>query len=454
MKLVTPSLIINDSDGFKDDVLQRKQFGESLSYLVARSTDALVISLDGKWGEGKTTFVKMWQGLLKDSGIPSIYIDAFQSDYTDDAFISIASAITSYVDQHSNEPQNSYDFKEKAMKVGVRLLSWTTKIGIKAATLGAIKESDIETLSEIGNDIADETSQAIAELVNARLSAHNKETELIRSFRDSLSSLPPKLIDNESGRLVVIIDELDRCKPSFAVEVLEKIKHLFSVENVVFLLVMHKQQLEEAIKSVYGNNIDAHTYLQKFINVETSIPKRTNDQYNSDVVTYSKKLLELHEITTWGDDRNIIDSLTPLAHHFELSLRQLEKVFTNLAIIYSTSGEKHLRLVPVIVFIAVIKVINPDIFSKLLSRKISFSNLSEQLKLQGLNEEHDNDRHRRTLFRLMSWIRFSILTESEYQATDPKDPIKGFGNDLWNYSIERENIVPLFCQKLSMFFVN
>lgn len=450
MKLVTPSLTINDSDGFKDDLLQREQFGKSLSHLIARSTDALVISLDGKWGEGKTTFVKMWQGLLKESGIPSIYIDAFQSDYTDDAFISIASAITSYVDQHSIETQNSYDFKEKAMKVGVRLLSWTTKIGIKAATLGAIKESDIETLSDIGSDIADDASQAITELVNARLSAHNKETELIRSFRDSLSSLPTKLIDNKSGRLVVIIDELDRCKPSFAVEILEKIKHLFSVENVVFLLVMHKQQLEEAIRSVYGSNIDAHTYLQKFINIETAIPKRTNDKHDSDVVTYSKKLLKLHEFTTYGSERSIIDVLTSLAHHFDLSLRQLEKVFTNLAIIYSTLEESHLKIVPVIVFIAVIKVINPDLFNKLLFKKISFSNLSTQLGLNAYEQEKD----RRTLLNLISWIRFSILTESEYQAIGSEDPINEFGNSLWMYNIEREDIVPLFCQKLSMFSVN
>jgi predicted KAP-like P-loop ATPase len=260
MKLVTPSLVVDGSDGFRNDVLQRQQFGDALSNLVTRSTDELVISLDGKWGEGKTTFVKMWQGLLRENGIPSIYIDAFQNDYTEDAFISIASAITSYVDQHSIEDQKSSNLKEKARKVGVRLLSWTAKIGIKAATLGIIKESDIDALSEIGEDVAADTSETIADLVKERLSAHDKETELIRSFRDALSDMPATIMDNSSGRLVIIIDELDRCKPSFAVEVLEKIKHLFSVKNIVFILVMHKQQLEEAIRSVYGSNIDAHTY--------------------------------------------------------------------------------------------------------------------------------------------------------------------------------------------------
>lgn len=451
MKLVTPSLVVEDSDGFMNDVLQRQQFGDALSNLVTRSTDELVISLDGKWGEGKTTFVKMWQGLLKEKGIPSIYIDAFQNDYTEDAFISIASAITSYVDQHSAESQKSSAFKDKAKKVGVRLLSWTAKIGIKAATLGIIKESDIDTLSEIGDDVAADTSETIADLVKERLSAHSKETELIQSFRESLSDLPANLMDNSSGRLVIIIDELDRCKPSFAVEVLEKIKHLFSVKNVVFLLVMHKQQLEEAIRSVYGSNIDAHTYLQKFINVETSIPKRVTDRYSNDIELYIKKLLQLHEITTWGDGRNIVDCLIPLAQHFNLSLRQLEKVFTNLAIIYSTSGENHLRLVPIIVFIAVVKVVNPNVFGNLLLGRISFSTLCEQLGFRELNEEEEG---KRKLSWLMNWIRFSMLTESEYQGIDANDPIKRFGQSLWQYSVDRERLLPIFCQKLSMFTVN
>lgn len=451
MRLVTPSLVVEGSDGFSNDVLQRQPFGEALSNLAARSTDELVISLDGKWGEGKTTFVKMWQGLLKEKGIPSIYIDAFQNDYTEDAFISIASAITSYIDQHSAEPQKNSDFKDKAKKVGVRLLSWTAKVGIKAATLGIIKESDIDALSDIGEDVAADTSETVADLVKERLSSHDNEIELIRSFRESLSDVPAALKDNSSDRLVIIIDELDRCKPSFAVEVLEKIKHLFSVKNVVFLLVMHKQQLEEAIRCVYGNNIDAHTYLQKFINVETSIPKRVSERYNSDIGSYIKKLLQLHEITTWGDDRNIVDCLIPLAQHFNLSLRQLEKTFTNLAIIYSTSGENHLRLVPIIVFIAVVKVVNPSVFGELQLGNISFSSLCEQLGFRELDEQEETERK---LFWLMSWIRFSMLTDSEYKEIDVNDPIKGFGQSLWQYSVDRKILIPIFCQKLSMFIVN
>jgi energy-coupling factor transporter ATP-binding protein EcfA2 len=451
MKLVTPPLAAEDVDGFGKDILKRQEFGKALLNLVTRSTDELVISLDGKWGEGKTTFVKMWQGLLREEGIPSIYIDAFKNDYTEDAFISIASAITSYVDQHSAESEKSTEFKDKAKNVGVRLLTWTAKIGIQAATLGIIKQSEIDALSEIGNEVAADTSETISNLVKVRLSAHSKEAEVIQSFRESLSELPANLMGNSSGRLVIVIDELDRCRPSFALEILEKIKHLFSVKNVVFLLVMNKQQLEEAIKSVYGAKIDAHTYLQKFINVETSIPKRVTDRYSNDIKIYVKKLLELHEIKTWGDDRNIVDCLIPLAQHFNLSLRQLEKVFTNMAIIYSASAENRLRLVPIIVFIAVIKVVNPNLFGNLTLGKISFKTLRVQL---GFSELTDEEIQKHNLTWLLHWVRFSMLSESEYLSVDENDPIKQFERSLWSSGMDREQLLQMFCQKLSMFNVN
>ncbi|QMS77659.1 KAP family P-loop NTPase fold protein [Aeromonas veronii] len=450
MKFVTPSLVIEQGDGFKNDVLQRKYFGEALLNMVTRTTDDLVISIDGQWGEGKTTFVKMWQGLLKENGVPSIYIDAFQNDYTDDAFISIASSINTYVEQYAPETEAKAHFSDKAKKVGIRLLSWSAKIGIKAATLGAIKSSDIEALSEIGSDIASDTSESISALIQERLSSHTKESELIQSFKESLSEIPNAIKENRSGRLVIIIDELDRCRPSFAVEILEKIKHFFSVKNVVFVLVMHKSQLEEAIKSVYGENIDAHTYLHKFINIETSLPKRLNSYHGHDISAYINRLLQLHELELWGDEHNIHDCLKPLGQHFNLSLRQLEKVFTNLAIIYSTSEKNHLRLVPIITFVSTLKVVNPGLFKKVSQGSISYTELSSAIGLWNEDESIMDT----ALSWMMNWVRYTILSDQEYEAIDGTDKIKKLDQAYWQYNIERKRIIQIFCEKLCLFKIS
>ncbi len=452
MRIVVQPLIVNENDSFENDLFDRRPFGESLLNVVERSNGELVISLDGQWGEGKTTFVKMWQGLLNESDIPNIYVDAFTNDYVDDAFISIASAITSYVDNNSADKDKALEFKERAKDVGGKLLAWSAKLGVKAATLGVLKDSDIEELQDIKGDLANNTSAIVGEFIGERLSSHSKDIELVQQFRDLLSELPAVLSKEEKKPLVVIIDELDRCKPTYAVELIEKIKHLFAVGNVVFLLVMHKKQLEEAVKCIYGQNIDAHTYLQKFINIETSIPKRITGRHGNDLGRYSRKLLELHELETWGDDRNIIDCVEPLTTHYNLSLRQLERVFTNIAILYSSSSERHLRLVPIIVFISVIKVVNTSLFQSLLHRKATYEEVCSKVGLSDDMDPEDSE-YNRKLHWLMMWVKYSLISEHEFRALDEEDRLKGLGQNLWEYSVERENLIPIFIQQLSMFTV-
>ncbi len=256
--------------------------------IVTRSRDELVISIDGQWGEGKTTFVKMWRGLLGEHNIPSIYIDAFANNYSDDAFIVIASAITEFVEKNISKDncEKVAELKEKTKRVGIQLLSWSARVGIKAVTLGIIKDTDLKALGAMKDEIAKDVSGWVGELIEERLDAHSIEMDLFESFRDLLSSIPAKLEGSEGNPLVVILDELDRCKPTFAVDAVEKIKHLFSVQNVVFVLVMNRVQLEQSVKIVYGQELDALTYLQKFINLKTRIPKRLSGQYLSDASKY------------------------------------------------------------------------------------------------------------------------------------------------------------------------
>ena len=303
--------------------------------------------------------------------------------------------------------------------------------------------SGATSISKTASDLA-------GKFVEERISNHSKDVELIQSFRELLSELPSKLESEGEKPLVVVIDELDRCKPTFAVELIEKIKHLFSVRNVIFLLVMNKAQLEESIKSVYGQNIDAHTYLQKFINIEAKLPKRTGERYTNDLSKYINRLLQLHELNTWGDDGNIVDCTEPLANHFNLSLRQLEKVFTNLAVFYGASSENHLRLVPVVVFLAVVKVVDPSLFDELLHGRVSYSDVTNKLKIHNLDEENERNRN---LYWLMQWVRYSLLSEKEFSELSEEDEIRRFGQSLWKYNVSRERLIPIFAQQLSMFVV-
>jgi hypothetical protein len=452
MRIVTPPLDIQSDEGFARDILDRKPFATGLLNLVVRSSDELVISLDGKWGEGKTTFVRMWQGLLTENNIPNIYIDAFATDYVEDAFISIASSITKYASENIPKDKEEVleEFKGKAKKVGVQLLSWSAKVGIKAATLGAIKDSDIEELKDINKDLAKGTSDLIGSFVEEQLTSHAKDIEIIESFKTILSELPSKISEDESKPLVIIIDELDRCKPTYAVEIIEKVKHLFSVEKVVFVLVMHRVQLEEAVKNIYGQNIDAHTYLQKFINIETSIPKRIGNRHTNDLRKYSQKLMQTHEIETWGDKEHLKEGIDELACFYNLSLRQLERVYTLVAVYYASSAENELRLTPLITFLSVIKVIKPALFKRLLIADVTYQ---EVLDITGLVDESLVKDNPKTINFIMSWVKYSLISTDELAALDENDLLKGFSQSLWRYNLERDRLMPIFSQKIGMFTV-
>ncbi|UHQ54393.1 KAP family P-loop NTPase fold protein [Microbulbifer sp. YPW16] len=453
MHIVTPPIVVEDSEAFEKDALGRKDFGEALLNLVTRSSDELVISLDGRWGEGKTTFSRMWQGMLREQNIPCVYIDAFANDYFDEPFISVASAINAYIEQNANctDEDKIKDFLDKTKNVGAQLLSWTAKIGLRAATLGAIKDSDIEALGDIQNEVATGVSGVVGDFIEERLTCHEKDIETLESFKSTLSQIPSMLTPTGETPLIIIVDELDRCRPNYAVELIEKIKHLFSVRNVIFILVMHRRQLEEAVKCVYGTNIDAHTYLQKFINIETSLPKRSWDSPLNDITLYNKRLMELHEIEAWGDEDALLRGNEALAKHFDLSLRQLERVYTNIALFYAASTERQLRLPPIISFLSVIKVIRPEIFTALQKGNISYAELCQQT---GISDEMGEGSYYDTLKIMAMWIKYALLSDAEFSQLNSSDKTRNLEQRISRYHLERGRIIPFLIEKLSLFSTN
>ena len=301
-------LEVKPEDAFKNDALDRKIYGEALRDIIINSPPKLVIALDGDWGEGKTTFVKMCQGLLSKGEINSIYIDAFENDYVGDPFLLLSKSIISYANDEGKEIDK---FRKMAKETAVSLIP----------SLGKALVSSF---------LSDKAAEDFAEWIEKKLG--NKEQDQIKKFKESLSEISKELnSDGKTRPLVIIIDELDRCKPTFAVDILEKVKHLFSVENVVFLLVMNKKQLQNAIQHIYGQGMeDAHTYLQKFIDIDVKIPKvllyDNADNYSSGTVRdYCWKLAKELGFNSSGHPCfGNIDYLAALAAHLNLSLRQIE----------------------------------------------------------------------------------------------------------------------------------
>ena len=120
-----------------------------------------------------------------------------------------------------------------------------------------------------------------------------RETEKQKSFHDAFADYLDNLIPS-TGRLLVLIDELDRCKPTYAVQLLERIKHYLSNDKITFVFAVNEEQLLNTIKVFYGEGFDAYKYLDRFFNYRLSLPNLDinifNKYYGFDQVGEQAKL--------------------------------------------------------------------------------------------------------------------------------------------------------------------
>ena len=396
MRLTLPSLKIGETDGFDNtDLFGLAEFGDRLANLVCNLEDPLVIALDGPWGSGKSTFVQQWAGLLRRRHIPVILFDAFANDHQDDAFIALAGEITALADA---KREAARDFLSKAKKVGRVLTPLTVRALMRAATLGLLATEDLESLgADVQAAIKDTASDASAvteSLIEERLKKAKEDRDTVEAFRKSLSALARQLAGStkpeSGGTLVVIIDELDRCRPPFALNVLERVKHLFSVENVCFVLVAHLPQLEAVVRSSYGLDVDARAYLEKFFHLRVTLPEPISWAQSDRISKYILRLWNLFGLNANHEAHGVEfhDSLLALGQAHNLSLRTLERIMTHVVLILSTNPGRFRPLLSLVVGLCVMKQVRPGLFEKARSGTLEWSCVNEFLKLDAWKDAH------------------------------------------------------------------
>jgi predicted KAP-like P-loop ATPase len=267
--------VVDDQAPFKDALFGRKEFAESLTSLLRNVEEGLVVFVHAPWGEGKTTFAQMWRSALRAQKLEVIYFDAYASDYFDDPFVSFSGEILELVDlrlaaEGIAEPRR--EFKKTAVEVGKRLAGLGAKVGLRALTLGAVESAHLGELKEIGTELATGASEIGAEVIEKRIEHYTTEKDALQSFKKSLAKLAAVVREKQGFPLTIVVDELDRCRPDFALGLLERIKHLFDVEGIAFILLVNRDQIESYVRTVYGEMVDARAYLLKFGNLFVDLP--------------------------------------------------------------------------------------------------------------------------------------------------------------------------------------
>jgi len=430
MKILTPTLELAEDEGFtpEKDIFSRKPFGEALLNLVENTDDELVLALDAPWGEGKSTFIQMWRGLLQENDIQSIYFDAFKNDYQSDPFIAIAGEIYHLIDEADTDEKNN--FKEKsasALKIVGRI---GLRVGIKALTAGVLDESVLE-----GSDAGSEVSKLVDGYVASRLDSVEQDKKSLEDFRTYLEELATKIGNGKP--VVFVIDELDRCRPPFALEVLESIKHLFSVPNIVFVLSMNRSQIEESIRSEYGAEVKASKYLQKFVSLWAHLPK-SRENHSCDTKKYLTDCLSRMGFSVTTRNHQLAQEMfEDLVEYYDLSLREIERALTNFAIIQNTHEDLKGSYQAVVVYLSIIKVVFPDSYRKLIRQEIAYSELIKETKLTNFPCDRD-DIPEGSWFK---WVLFcSLSTSDEIKTVLHND---GFDKQLGHGSISIKSVCDL-----------
>jgi predicted KAP-like P-loop ATPase len=372
VRLFPAQLEIDDNEGFtpEKDIFGRARIGAGLTNLISSMSDPTVIAVDGQWGCGKTTFLKMWAGSLRQAGFPVVYFDAFENDYIDDAFLAIASGIIALAEEKKKAATSAgRRLVKNAIGAGKVLLRSSLKLSVKAATFGAVGAADLE---DTAKDLAAEASDLVDKHLGELLTKQKQKKDAIQGFRDALAELPSLLSDHPSDGelsrpkpLIFIIDELDRCRPSFALEILERVKHFFSVPNIHFVRGVHLDQLRNSVIVAYGPNIDAQTYLQKFIHLTLHLIDQERYRHER-LVTKFVDYLEV-SMNVNAEDRNQVRLAAGFVRHVaeqrNMSLRAIERVFGYLSIAFAFTPDNFLRPPPILGGLCVLKVLAP-LFSK------------------------------------------------------------------------------------------
>lgn len=291
------SALTPDESLWHDDLLERRHIAEYLTgYLIRRhqvkpDEKGFVLAINAEWGYGKTYLLKRWASEVEKI-YPTVYFDAWQNDFTPEPLVAFIAELDSSLAEYFKKIPVTTTASKKA-KEKAKLL-WK---GAKAALIPLLaKKAFNMTVTEL-NDIVEissatesegtplvtsqELQDAIAKVFASTLTKHTNIKSAITDFRAKLEMLIDALSNSDDAQLPIFIfvDELDRCRPNYAIELLEGIKHLFGVRSIYFVVATNIDQLSESVKAVYGSGFNGQQYLKRFFDMEYSLPAPRNTAF-------------------------------------------------------------------------------------------------------------------------------------------------------------------------------
>lgn len=382
----------------KRDEFSRKQIAEKAITLLTAEIDISPMVIDGGWGTGKTEFCHKLINLMKENDSHHvIYIDAFKADHANEPLMAILAEVIKVLP--------SEEAKQGFIKKALPAVRFGLKTVAKAGVSHLLRQDAADVANDFDKEIQKTADKAIDATVESLLKDHVKAEQNLKALQEALREIATE------KPIVLFVDELDRCRPDFAVDMLEIMKHTFGVEGVSFVLVTNTQQLKASINHCYGSSVNAQRYLDKFLKFSFKLSEaHSPNNYHYTHVSESHFRGMVNKSPLLEKCRLFDDGVFSVIKHLiklhNISLREIETFVRNLEIYQTLTsnegvadniifGYKLLRIFGVWTF-----TFNPKLAHDILSEQVNARELGTflgQSQLVNYNGTHDYPEHYQAL---------------------------------------------------------
>ena len=358
-------------DPFKHDTLDRKESVEILARLIRSVDGPGVFGIDAHWGNGKTTFIRMLERFLEKCDVPVVSFNAWESDYVSDPFTAIATELTDGLIKRDNKRDEALDAKNR-----VSIEEWRKCVNAVMKTRRPAMLKALLGQAPVVGKVLEEVIDGIADsYADERVSAYREAREAVKKFREALQGMAKDVSGgSKQPLLVVTIDELDRCRPSYAVELLEVAKHLFSVDGVVFVVAVNRTELAHSVQALYGPEFDARGYLGRFFDVDFRLAPPDRARFIGNTIktvgigSYLGRTPDQDGSNEFGTLKSMLVAFFGEA---VVSLRTVARAIHHIGMVYAALADQKKVLGTITAVLIILRTLDRDLYNSFVDGRAS-----------------------------------------------------------------------------------